>query len=172
MWDLPDQGSNPCPLHWQVDSFFYYYYLFYFIYLWLCWVFVSVRGLSPAVASGGPLFIAVRGSLTIAASPAAEHRLQMHRLSNCGPWAQPLRGTWDPPRPGLEPVSPTTAPPGKPKAGGFLTTVPPGKSPTRSYLFKIFIYMAVLGLSCSMHVGSSSLTRDRIRAPCTGSTES
>ena len=24
-----------------------------FIYLWLCWVFVSVRGPSPAVASGG-----------------------------------------------------------------------------------------------------------------------
>ena len=27
-------------------------------------------------------------------------------------------------------------------------------------------------LSCSMHVGSSSLTRDRTRAPCIGSTES
>ena len=25
----------------------------FFIYLWLCWVFVSVRGLSPVVASGG-----------------------------------------------------------------------------------------------------------------------
>ena len=37
----------------------------------------------------GPLFIAVRGPLTIAASLVAEHRLQMHRLqmhrlSNCG----------------------------------------------------------------------------------------
>ena len=70
----------------------------------------------------GPLFIAVRGPLTIAASPVAEHRLQMRRLSNCGLWAQLLHGTWDPPRPGLEPVSPalagrlsTTAPPGKPR---------------------------------------------------------
>ena len=27
-------------------------------------------------------------------------------------------------------------------------------------------------LSCDMHVGSSSLTRDRTRAPCIGSTES
>ena len=27
--------------------------LFIFIYFWLCWVFVSVRGLSPVVASGG-----------------------------------------------------------------------------------------------------------------------
>ena len=71
----------------------------------------------------GPLLITVRGPLTIAASPAAEHRLQTRRLSNCGSRAQSLRGTWDPPRPGLEPASPalagrlsTTAPPGKPRA--------------------------------------------------------
>ena len=32
----------------------------------------------------GPLFIAVRGPLTIAASLVAEHRLQRRRLSNCG----------------------------------------------------------------------------------------
>ena len=51
----------------------------------------------------GPLFIAVRGPLTIAASPVAEHSLQMRRLSNCGSRAQPLRGMWDPPRPGLNP---------------------------------------------------------------------
>ena len=70
----------------------------------------------------GPLLIAARRPLTIAASPAAEHRLQTRRLSNCGSRAQLLRGTWDPPRPGPEPASPalagrlpTTAPPGKPK---------------------------------------------------------
>ena len=68
----------------------------------------------------GPLFIAVRGPLTIAASPVAEHRLQTCRLSNCGSRAQPLRGMWDPPRPGLEPVSPALA-------GRFPTTAPPGK---------------------------------------------
>ena len=69
----------------------------------------------------GPLFIAVCGPLTVAASLVAEHRLQTHRLSNCGSRAQLLRGMWDLPRPGLEPVSPalagrvsTTAPPGKP----------------------------------------------------------
>ena len=69
----------------------------------------------------GPLFIAVRGPLTVTASLVAEHRLQTRRLSNCGSRAQLLRGMWDPPRPGLEPVSPalagrlpTTAPPGKP----------------------------------------------------------
>ena len=71
----------------------------------------------------GPLFIAVRRPLTIAASLVAEHRLQTRRLSNCGSRAQSLRGMWDPPRQGLEPVSPalagrlsTTAPPGKPKS--------------------------------------------------------
>ena len=70
----------------------------------------------------GPLLIAMHGPLTITASPVAEHRLQTRRLSNCGSRAQPLRGMWDPPRPGLEPVSPalagrlsTTAPPGKPQ---------------------------------------------------------
>ena len=68
----------------------------------------------------GPLFIAVRGPLTIAASLVAEHRLQTCRLSNCGSRAQLLRGMWDLPRPGLEPVSPALA-------GRFSTTEPPGK---------------------------------------------
>ena len=65
-------------------------------------------------------FIALRGPLTIAASPVAEHRLQTRRLSSRGSRAQLLRGTWDPPRPGLEPVSPALA-------GGLSTTAPPGK---------------------------------------------
>ena len=70
----------------------------------------------------GPLFIAVRGPLTIAASLVAEHRLQTRRLSNCGSRAHSLRGMWDPPRPGLEPVCPASA-------GRFSTTAPPGKPP-------------------------------------------
>ena len=32
----------------------------------------------------GPLFIAVRGPLTIVGSLVVEHRLQTRRLSNCG----------------------------------------------------------------------------------------
>ena len=68
----------------------------------------------------GPLVIAVRGPLTSAASPVAEHRLQMRRLSSCGSRAQLLRGMWDLPRPGLEPVSPALA-------GRLSTTAPPGK---------------------------------------------
>ena len=42
------------------------------------------------------------------------------RLSSCGARAQLLRGMWDLPGPGLEPVFPALA-------GGFLTTAPPGK---------------------------------------------
>ena len=75
----------------------------------------------------GPLLIAVHGPLTIVASRAAEHRLQTRRLSSRGSRAQLLRGMWDPPRPGLEPVChalagrpPTTVPPGKPATEGFL----------------------------------------------------
>ena len=68
----------------------------------------------------GPLFIAVRGPLTAAASLVAEHKLQTRRLSSCGSRAQSLRGMWDLPRPGLEPVSPALA-------GRLSTTAPPRK---------------------------------------------
>ena len=34
-------------------TLFFFFNLFIFVYLWLCWVFVSVRGLSLVVASGG-----------------------------------------------------------------------------------------------------------------------
>ena len=78
-----------------------------------------VRALSSC-GKRGPLLITVRGPLTITASLVAEHRFQTRRLSNCGSRAQLLRGTWDPPRPGLKPVSPALA-------GRFSTTAPPGK---------------------------------------------
>ena len=79
----------------------------------------------------GPLFIAVRGPLTVVASLAAEHKVQMRRLSSCGSWAQLLRGMWDLPRPGLEPVSPALT-------GRFSTTAPPGK-PLMQYLSDIYV---------------------------------
>ena len=81
----------------------------------------------------GPLFIAVRWPLTIAAS-LVEHRLQTRRLSNCGSRAQLLHGMWDLPRPGLETVSP-------PLAGRFSTTAPPGKP-----LVTVLILVLVIGL--------------------------
>ena len=85
----------------------------------------------------GPLFIAVRRPLTIAASLVAEHRLQTRRLSNCGSRAQPPRGMWDLPRPGLEPVSPALA--GRPS-----TTAPPGKPPFFNMLGKTGINLKVV----------------------------
>ena len=78
----------------------------------------------------GPLLIAVRGPLTIAASLVAEHRLQMRRLSNCGSRAYSLHGMWDLPRPGLEPLSPALV-------GRFSTTAPPGK-PSAALVYKVF----------------------------------
>ena len=84
------------------------------------------------IAVRGPLFIAVRGPFTIAAPPVAGHRLQTRRLSNCGSRAQSLRGMWDPPRPGLEPVPPALL------AGRFSTTAPPGKP--LEFLINKFIF--------------------------------
>ena len=61
--------------------------LFKFIYLFLFLAVLGLRFCARAFSScgkWGPLFIAVRGSLTIAASLVAEHRLQTRRLSSCG----------------------------------------------------------------------------------------
>ena len=98
--------------------------IFKFIYLFI--YFLAVLGLRfcarafSSCGERGPLPIALRGPLTIAASPVAKHRLQTRRFSSCGSRDQPLRGMWDPPGPGHEPVSPALA-------GGFPTTEPPGK---------------------------------------------
>ena len=59
------------------------------------------------------------------ASPVAEHRLRTRRLSGHGSRAQPLRGTWDPPGPGLEPASPASA-------GGLAATAPQGSPDERA----------------------------------------
>ena len=139
--------------------------MFLFIYL-----FMAVLGLRFCVRAfsscgkRGPLFIAVRGPLTIAASPAAEHRLQTRRLSNCGSRAQLLRGMWDLPRPGLEPVSPELA-------GRFSATAPPGKP--CNYIFKFhkscLLYLSLLFFFFLSPPNGmwdlSYLTRDRTCSP-------
>ena len=68
-----------------------------------------------AWALGARASVVVACGLSSCGSGALERR-----LSSCGTRAQLLRGMWDLPRPGLEPVSPALA-------GRFLTTAPPGK---------------------------------------------
>ena len=102
-----------------------HFYFFLYLFLAVLGLRFCVRAFSSC-GKRGPLFIPVRGPLTVAASLVAEHRLQMRRLSSCGSWAQLLCGMWDLPRPGLEPVSPALA-------GRFSTTAPPGKP-----LMKVF----------------------------------
>ena len=130
---------------WHFQTYFktleivFLFLLSFFINLFLIYLFLAQLGLcccAQAFSScdeQGPLFIAVRGLLIVVASLVAEHGLQAcglsscgsraleHRLSSCGTRASLLRGMWDLPRRGLEPVSPALA-------GGFPTTVPPGKS--------------------------------------------
>ena len=62
---------------------FIYLFIYLFIYFWLCWVFVSVRGLSLVAASGGHSSSRCTG-LSLSWPLVAEHRLQTHRLSSCG----------------------------------------------------------------------------------------
>ena len=138
----------------EVSFFFFFSFLFFYIYyvVTFIYLFLAVLGLRfcarafSSCGEWGPLFIAVRGPLTIAASLVAEHRLQTRRLSSCGSRARLLRGMWDPPRPGLEPVSPalagrlsTTAPPGKPERLVFNAS----KNET-SYLFLLNFILLVL----------------------------
>ena len=105
-------------------------FIYLFIYLFLFLAALGLRCCARTFSSGSKqwlLFVAVRGLLIAVASLVAEHGLSSCgswalecRLSSCGARAYLLRGMWDLPRPGLEPVSPALA-------GRFLTTAPPGK---------------------------------------------
>ena len=103
--------------------------LFYFKYfiLFYCILFFGSVG-SSLLHSG--FFQLWQVGATLGCSARASHcsgfsccgaRALEHRLSSCGARGQLLRGMWDLPGPGLEPVSPALA-------GGFLTTAPLGKS--------------------------------------------
>ena len=115
---------GPCPVGAGVGLRGVYFLIYLFIYVFI--FFMAVLGLRlcgrtfSSCGKRGPLFIAVRGPLAIAASLVVEHRLQTRRLSNCGSRAQLLCGMWDLPRPGPEPMSPALA-------GRLSATAPPGK---------------------------------------------
>ena len=161
MWDLPGPRLQPVSPA-LAGGFFFFFKLFYlfiylfiiyllfiyylllfiyllfilylFMYLWLCWVFVSVRGLSPVAASGGhsssrctglslsrPLLLRSTGSrhagsVIVAHGPSCSAACGVFPDQGSNPcplhWqadSQPLRHQGSP-------------------AGGFLTSVPPGKS--------------------------------------------
>ena len=117
----------------SLDFYFFFNFIYLFIYSWLHWVFVAARGLSLHVASRGYSSLQCAGFslqwLLLLQSTGSRHagfsscglRAPERRGSSCGARAQLLRGMWDLPGPGLEPVFPALA-------GGFLTTAPPGKS--------------------------------------------
>ena len=107
-----------------------------------------MRGLPLVAASGGYsslqhvgfslqwlLLLQSTGSRHVGFSSCGSWALE-HRLNSCDTRAYLLRGMWDLPRPGLEPMSPALA-------GGFLTTVPPEKS-----LFQLLVSNLCLFLSC------------------------
>ena len=82
--------------------FTHIFFFFNFLFMAVLGLRFSARAFSSC-GKRGPLFIAVRGPLTIATSLVAEHRLQTRRLSNCGSRAQLLRGMWDLPDRGSNP---------------------------------------------------------------------
>ena len=112
-------------------TLFHFSLKFLLVCFWPCWVFISLSGLSPAVASRARVFVRVLKLLIsgeknhlsfVGASLAVEQGSRELRLSCCGlDRAQLLLGTWNLPRPGIEPVSSAIA-------AGFLPTVSPGKS--------------------------------------------
>ena len=58
-------------------------FIYLFLFFWLCWVFVSVRGLSLVAASRGHSSPRCTG-LSLSRPLVAEHKLQTRRLSSCG----------------------------------------------------------------------------------------
>ena len=90
----------------------------------------SERGLSSLQCAGFSLqwllLLRSTGSRQAYFSSCGSRALEC-RLSSCGAWAELLRGMWDLPGPGIEPVSPALA-------GGFLSTVPPGKPLQLSFI--------------------------------------
>ena len=102
----------------SIRSFFFFFFKV-FVYCWLCWVFVAAGLLCSCGERGLPSScgaqVSRRGGLSLRAQ-ALGHA----RFSSCGSPARLLRGMWDLPTPGIEPVSPALA-------GGFFTSEPPGK---------------------------------------------
>ena len=91
---MPDQGSNPVPLHWECRvlateppgkslTFFFLIFIFYYYYYFLINLFIFVctgclllcAWAFSSCGEGGLLFASVRGLLIAVASLVAEHGL-------------------------------------------------------------------------------------------------
>ena len=108
-------------------------YIVYYNFFFINFIYLFLAALGPcccaqafsSCTSGGPLFrCGARASHCGGPSPCGARApstrasaVVARGLGSCSARAQLLRGMWDPPRPGLEPVSPALA-------GGFLTTAP------------------------------------------------
>ena len=67
----------------QQSVLFSFFFFFLIIFLAVLGLHFCARAFSSC-GKWGPLFIVVRGPLTMAASLVAEHKLQTRRLSSCG----------------------------------------------------------------------------------------
>ena len=88
LWSSPWKSAFKKTLGWEIGLPLWVF-LFFKIFLLIDWLLamLGLRFCARAFSScgkRGPLFIAVRGPLTVAASLVVEHRLQTRRLSNCG----------------------------------------------------------------------------------------
>ena len=82
---MPLPRGNDIFFFLRVNCFKFIFILFciYYLFLAVLGFHFCARAFSSC-GKRGPLLIAVRGPLTMAASLVAEHRLQMRRLSSCG----------------------------------------------------------------------------------------
>ena len=117
----------------QSETFFFfnfYLFIYLFIYLWLCWVFVSVRGLSLVAASGGHSSSRCAGlslSRPLLLWSTGTRRTGSVIMAH-GPSCSVACGIF--PDQGLNPC-PLPA-----LAGRFSTTAPPGKPSQRLLMLK------------------------------------
>ena len=135
---FPDQGLNPCPLHWQADSFFFFFlkkFTFFYLFIYdcvessfLCEAFLQLRRVGTTLHRGARASHCRGLSCCGAQAPDAQAQ-QLWPTGPVAPWhvgsSQTGARTRVPciGRQILNHCATREAP-----AGRFLTTAPPGKS--------------------------------------------
>ena len=100
---------------------FVFYCLKKVIYFWRHWVFIAMCGHSLMWCVGGYSSLCCAGFSLQCLLLLWSTGSRAYGLDSCGTWVYLVHGVWNPPGPGMEPVSPALQ-------GRFLTTVPPGTS--------------------------------------------